>query len=138
MRRVHLSANLRRTVIERARGKCEYCLLHQDDTSFTHPIDHIVAIRHGGKTVADNLACACIECNRNKGADLTTIDPLTGVITPLFHPRKQVWHEHFSLEGVQIVGLTAVGRATVVLLRLNDPVRLMEREALIASGRYLL
>lgn len=138
MRRVHLSANLRRTVIKRARGKCEYCLLHQDDTSFTHPIDHIVAVRHGGKTVADNLACACIECNRNKGADLTTIDPLTGAITPLFHPRKQAWHEHFSLEGVQIVGLTDVGRATVALLRLNDPMRLMERAALIASGRYLL
>jgi len=138
MRRVYPSADLRRIVIERARGKCEYCLLHQDDTPFTHPIDHIVAIRHGGKTVADNLALACLECNRNKGADLTTIDPLTGTITPLFHPRKQTWHEHFRLEAVQIVGLTDVGRATITLLRLNDPLRLMEREALMAIGRYPL
>jgi len=52
MRRVHPSADLRRVVIERAKGKCEYCLVHQDDTPFTHPIDHIIAIRHGGQTVA--------------------------------------------------------------------------------------
>ena len=138
MRRVHPSADLRRVVIERAKGKCEYCLVHQDDTPFTHPIDHIIAIRHGGQTVADNLALACLECNRNKGADLTTIDPLTGAITPLFHPRKQAWHEHFHLEGEQIVGLTAIGRATVILLRLNDPMRLMEREALMTIERYQL
>ncbi len=49
-----------------------------------------------------------------------------------------MWHEHFSLESVQIAGLTDVGRATIALLRLNDPMRLMEREALMAIGRYPL
>lgn len=138
MSRIHIPANLRRIVIDRAQGCCEYCLLHQDDTSFTHPVDHIIAIKHGGETALENLALACIDCNRNKGADLTSLDPLSGAITPLYHPRKQRWHEHFALAGARIAALTEVGRATVALLRVNEPKRLMERETLLAVGRYPL
>ena len=76
-------------------------------------LTHIIAIRHGGATTAENLALACIDCNQNKGADLTTLDPLTGEITPLFHPRHHDWNEHFQLEGALIRGRTATGRATV-------------------------
>ena len=74
---------------------------------------------------------------RNKGSDLTTIDLLTGLITRLFNPITQVWQQHFALEKARIVGLTDGGRATVVLLRLNDPLRLLEREILMSVGRYL-
>jgi hypothetical protein len=56
----------------------------------------------------------------------------------LFNPRAQLWNEHFSLEGVRIVGQTPTGRATVVLLRLNDPARLIQRQALIEAGRYAM
>jgi hypothetical protein len=136
MSRVYLPADLRRIVIGRAQSCCEYCLLHQEDTAFTHPVDHIIAVKHGGKTVIENLALACIDCNRNKGADLTSLDPLTGEIAPLYHPRKQRWHDHFTLAGARIVALTDVGRVTVALLRMNEPARLMEREALLAIGRY--
>jgi len=136
MSRIYIPVRLRRLVVERAAGRCEYCLLHEDDTPFTHPIDRIVATRHGGQTLAENLALACINCNRNKSSDLTTIDPLTGLITRLFNPRTQVWQQHFALEKARIVGLTDVGRATVVLLRLNDPLRLLEREILMSVGRY--
>lgn len=138
MSRVHIPVELRRLIVQRARGRCEYCQIHQDDTPFTHAVDHIVATKHGGHTAADNLALACVDCNCNKGADLTTFDPGTGEITRLFNPRLQAWREHFSFEGVFIVGQTAVGRATVVLLRINDPMRIIEREALRAVGRYPL
>ena len=136
MARPHTSTLLRRTVIDRAQHRCEYCLVHQDDTAFTHPVDHIIAIKHGGRTDETNLALACIDCNRNKGSDLTSIDPLTGLITPLFHPRLNQWHEHFQLEGAMIVGITGIGRTTVYLLQMNDAARLVERNLLVILGRY--
>jgi hypothetical protein len=42
---------------------------------------------------------------------------------PLFHPRQHSWDEHFAwnVEGIEIIGLTPTGRATVVALNMNDP-----------------
>lgn len=136
MSQVYIPVSLRRLVSRRAARRCEYCLLHQDDTPFTHPIDHVIAIKHGGETTADNLALACIDCNRNKGSDLTTFDPASGQITPLFNPRTEQWSDHFLLDGALILGRTAIGRATIVLLRLNEPQRLITREVLLSIGRY--
>lgn len=136
MSRIHIPESLRRLAIERANGRCEYCLLHQDDTPLTHPIDHVVALKHGGLTIAENLALSCLECNLNKGTDLTTFDPLSGELARLYHPRQQSWEEHFALEGVRIVGLTMCGRATVRLLQFNTPARLAERELLRDNSRY--
>lgn len=135
MSRIHIPESLHRLVTERANGRCEYCLLHQDDTPLTHPIDHIIALKHGGLTIAENLALACLECNLSKGTDLATFDPLTGELARLFDPRQQRWEEHFALEGARIVGLTACGRATVRLLQFNTPARLAERELLQGIGR---
>ncbi len=50
--------------------------------------------------------------------------------------RTQKWSEHFELVGVRVIGLTPHGRATVELLRINDDARLIDRQALIDSGRY--
>jgi HNH endonuclease len=132
----HIPAALRRRVRQRAQERCEYCQLHQDDVPLTHQIDHIIPRKHGGPTAHRNLARACLECNRHKGSDLTSIDPTTRVTTPLFNPRDQTWAEHFALAGPMIVGLTAVGRATVALLRMNDTRRVMQRQLLIGVGRY--
>ncbi len=136
MSRSQIPATLRHFVYQRAKGKCEYCLIHEDDTPFTHHIDHIIPIRHNGQTIRENLALACPECNWNKGTDLTTFDPLKDEITLLFNPRNQAWNEHFRLENARIIGITPVGRATEFLLRLNDPARITERRALSAVGRY--
>jgi 5-methylcytosine-specific restriction endonuclease McrA len=73
-----VSAALRRSVIERAKGACEYCQLHQDFSIYTHEVDHVTATKHGGKTILENLALACLPCNRRKGSDLTSFDPETG------------------------------------------------------------
>src|SRR5207247_5166116 len=99
-----------------------------------HQVDHIIAEKHGGQTDADNLALSCIVCNKRKGSDLTSIDPVSGAIVPLFHPRKDRWSSHFQLVGGRVEPLTAIGRATVRLLQLNDPDRVEEREALLAAG----
>ena len=128
--------SLRKLVIERAQGRCEYCLIHQDVSIYSHEVDHIIAVKHEGKTTAENLALACLPCNRHKGSDLATIDLDSGEIVPLFNPRRQVWAEHFTLNISQIVGQTPVGRATARLLTFNAPNRLLERQVLITQGRY--
>jgi hypothetical protein len=97
---------------------------------FTFEIEHIIAEKHGGATTAENLALACFFCNRYKGSDIGSLDPETGLLTPLFHPRNQLWNEHFMVEGLRIVPRTAEGRVTVYLLRLNDHARLLERKNL--------
>jgi hypothetical protein len=136
MARIHIPAPLRRLVIERAQGCCEYCLLHQDDTDFAHHVDHLIALKHGGRTEEENLALACMECNLRKGSDLAAIDPVERGVMSLFHPRVQRWPEHFTLVNASLVGETPTGRATVALLRMNDPARLLERQRLIIAGRY--
>ncbi|HLG18116.1 MAG TPA: HNH endonuclease [Blastocatellia bacterium] len=131
-----ISETLRRLVVERARGCCEYGLLDQQHTAFSHHIDHIIPIRHRGQTTGQNLALACLGCNRHKGYDLTAIDPVEGVIVPLFNPRLQAWSDHFEVVGALLRGLTPVGRATVALLRLNDPQRVGVRQRIISAGHY--
>lgn len=127
---------LRREVIERAAGRCEYCLIHQDDTPETHQLDHLIALKHGGRTVSENLALACIVCNCYKGSDVASIDPVDQVIVPLFNPRVQKWEDHFQIVGATIIGLSSIGRATIDLLRLNEDDRFATRSALVLSGRY--
>ena len=132
----NIPAQLRRLVIERANGRCEYCLVRSSDVLLPHEPDHILATKHGGRTTADNLALACIHCNRRKGSDLASIDSVTGQVTPLFNPRTQDWPEHFSLSGAHIAPLSPEGRVTVALLQLNHPDRLRVREAMVKAGRY--
>lgn len=127
---------LRQLTSDRAKGQCEYCLIHQNFSIYSHEVDHIIAVKHGGQTIAENLALSCLPCNRYKGSDLATFDPLTGEIVPLFNPRTQIWSEHFRLDNGQIIGITPTGRATVFLLKLNEPKRLQIRQILIAQRLY--
>lgn len=128
---------LRELVIVRAKYRCEYCLLHQDDeTIYPHEIDHVIAEKHAGPTTAGNLAFACFYCNRFKGTDIASIDPLTSTIVPLFNPRIQQWRDHFVLDGPLIVPLTDVGRTTVRLLQMNRPRIVQRRSYLIQLGHY--
>jgi len=131
-----ISVNLRRQVIDRANGCCEYCLIPDGLSFYPHEVDHVIAEKHGGATHIDNLALACWRCNRHKGTDLTSIDPQTGVITPLFNPRTQHWMDHFHLREATIEPLTSEGRVTVHLLQLNHPDRVEERRVLTNKGHY--
>ena len=86
--------------------------------------------------MSENLAYACFDCNRAKGSDIASIDPDTGILTPLFSPRTQVWSEHFRVNGPVIEARTAISRVTVRLLRMNLPVRVAIRESLMRAGHY--
>lgn len=138
MPRRHISKSLRREVTKRAKECCEYCRIHQDDRPELHQLDHLIALKHGGTTDSFNLALACADCNKHKGSDLTSIDPLERIIVRIFNLRKQEWTEHFKVENAKIVGLTPIGRATVELLKFNSKERLIERQELIQANRYPL
>lgn len=86
-------------VRERANGCCEYCRLPQAFSSARFQIDHIIAKQHGGKTVASNLALACLADNNHKGPNLAGIVPKTGKKVWLFKPRRQKWSRHFRWQG---------------------------------------
>ena len=135
-----IGAELRRLVVDRAEGLCEYCLIHEDDTVFGCHVDHVISLKHGGPTDAGNLAVACVFCNRAKGSDIgSVLQPLEpSSFVRLFHPRRDAWSAHFALDadGVTMVPLTDVGAVTVRLLGINQAERLLEREALAATGRY--
>ncbi len=120
----------RAAVRERAAQRCEYCRLHQEDSPLAvlH-VEHILPKIHGGGDELDNLALACIDCNLHKGPNLTGIDPETNQVTELFHPRRQPWEDHFAWQGIYIIGRTAMGRATVRLLQMNDEDQLALRSA---------
>lgn len=128
--------DLRRLIAERAGYRCEYCLLPQAAALHRHEPDHIVPLQHGGVTDLTNLALACLRCNRHKGPNIGSFDPLTGQLVPLFHPRLQVWDQHFQIVDGEIIPLTAEGRVTARVLRFNDPDRLTERRRLIAARLF--
>ena len=98
---------LREFVRLRAAGFCEYCRISEKFTLAEHEIDHVIAVKHGGQTDAENLALCCTVCNRFKGTDIASIDPETGQLTPLFHPRLDRWDDHYELRNGEILGKTA-------------------------------
>ncbi len=125
-----IEATLRELVRLRAGGLCEYCRISERFTLAEHEIDHVIAVKHGGLTVVENLALCCTVCNRFKGSDIASIDPETGQLTPLFHPRFDRWDDHYRFSDGEILALSASGRVTVRLLRMNRPARIGERRLL--------
>lgn len=136
MSTTYIPIALRRQVYERAKGCCEYCLIPDLAAFAPHEIDHVIAEKHGGLTKAENLALSCTLCNKHKGSDLTSIDPVTGDIVPLYHPRQDLWQEHFQIQGAEVVPQTAKGRVTVRLLQFNRGDRLAERQLLLKAGLF--
>jgi 5-methylcytosine-specific restriction endonuclease McrA len=132
-----MDAATRRKVRERSGGRCEYCRLSQaHEPAQTFHVEHVTARQHGGTDALDNLALACQLCNSSKGPNLTGLDPDTGAITPLFHPRRDHWEDHFRMETANIRGLTATGRTTVWLLDMNCEERLLLRQVLMELGEW--
>jgi len=132
-----MDAALRKTVVDRARNRCEYCRLPQEAAPLlTFHVEHILPRQHGGSTRSENLALACPDCNRHKGPNLATVEQGHDEPIPLFNPRKHDWGDHFALQETIIVGKSAIGRATVRLLGMNTPGRLNVRAELITNGEF--
>ncbi len=134
----YISDSLRQFVTERAKNRCEYCLIPHINPMFRFHIEHIIALKHSGETVIENLALACPFCNENKGTDLGSLDwDLDEKFVFFFNPRTQIWTEHFLIEeSGEIMLLTAEARVTGRILKFNDDERIEERRALIEAEIY--
>ena len=131
-----MTARLRRKVRRRAAGRCEDCRIPERVASVPFEVDHIIARKHGGRTLDSNLALACFSCNSFKGTDIAGLDPKTKRYTRLFHPRLHRWDCHFRWAGPALVGRTAIGRTTIRVLQVNCEEAVTLRESLMAEGLF--
>jgi hypothetical protein len=131
-----MDLRLREQVWQRAKSRCEYCQMPQEFIDAIHEVDHVIAQKHRGATTLDNLALACFHCNNHKGPNIAGVDPATGQVTRLFHPRLDRWSEHFSWQGAVLIGLTPIGRSTVEVLEINLRHRVAHRHVLIEEGVF--
>ncbi|MCE7982720.1 MAG: HNH endonuclease [Caldilinea sp. CFX5] len=134
----YISPTLRQAVAERARHRCEYCLYPRMAAFLTFEIEHIIAEKHSGQTNSENLALSCPHCNRAKGTDLGSLEPITKLLTPFYNPRTQEWRNHFALRGAEIIPLRPEGRVTVNILQFNEPDRVAEWRRLLSAGLFML
>jgi hypothetical protein len=101
-------------------------------------VEHVVPRSHQGAAHLDNLSLSCQGCNNHKYQKTHANDPATGRSVALFHPRLQVWREHFAWneDASLIIGLTPPGRATVEALHLNRPGLVNLRRILFSAGEH--
>jgi len=133
-----ISEEIQEQVRRRANYLCEYCHASEQWQYVPFTIEHIIPLAQKGADSLDNLALACFHCNRQKSNKTTAIDPQSGAEVPLFHPRQEIWNQHFiwSADGLFIIGLTPIGRATVASLILNRERVINIRYADKAIGRH--
>ena len=133
-----LSKQLKRLVIERAHGNCEYCHSQEQFAPTTFSVEHIIPRSVSGTTAADNLALSCQECNNHKYNKIQAIDPTSGEHVPLYHPRQHLWSDHFiwNDDYSKIEGISAIGRATVETLQLNRTGVVNLRRVLFEMGAH--
>lgn len=132
----YLSVELRQQLEEVDDGQCAYCQTRVDNTGQALTTDHIFPEVEGGATVFTNLCRACHRCNEAKHDQTHAVDPLTRELVPLYHPRQQQWAEHFAWDqtGIHLIGLTAVGRATIIALDMNNALVLFARRRWVNAG----
>lgn len=131
-----VSLELRRLVAARADYICEYCLIAEEDTYFGCEVDHIISVKHGGVSEAENLAYACVFCNRHKGSDIASISQQTRTLVRFYNPRTDHWADHFEISNFHINPVSEIGEVTSRILRFNDSEQILERQALNDIGRY--
>lgn len=124
-----------RLVHERARYCCEYCHTCQSIIGQAMHVDHIDPI---GEDSLDNLCLSCPNCNLSKSQAIEAVDPLSRETCRLFNPRQDGWLEHFrwAKAGIEIEGITAIGRATVARLKVNQDRILVSRAYWVHSGLH--
>ena len=133
---LYLSAASKRRLLEADDHRCAYC--HTSQVNSGHPmvVDHILPRSKGGTSDFENLCYACYRCNLFKHATSELEDPLTSEMTALSHPRQHTWSDHFvwSNDGIRLLGLTAIGRVTIIALNMNNDVILDARRNWLRVG----
>ncbi len=128
----------REYVFRRAQGRCEFC---RSPAAFAHQsfsLEHIRPRSRQGKESPANLALSCQGCNNHKYNRTKARDPVSNEEVRLFHPRRDRWAFHLAWtdDATQILGLTAIGRATVEALQLNRVALVNLRRVLVEAGEH--
>lgn len=91
-------------------------------------VDHIIPEAQGGPSTFPNLCFTCRRCNACKGPVTRIQESFTGDLAPLLHPRQHAWTAHFAWDaaGIRLLGLTAIGRATIIALNINNEVIILD------------
>ena len=136
MSRPYVSVRLAAQILTDAGHRCGYCHTDERFTGSLLSIEHILPVAAGGPTVRMNLWRSCRECNERKGVQTEATDPESGEIVDLYNPRIQSWRDHFrwSADGLLVIGLTAIGRATVDAVDLNRPHQIVARQRWVVVG----
>ncbi len=136
MARPYIADAVREKVAAEAQYRCGYCLTSQRITGMPMHVEHLIPLAAGGRSDEENLWLACPLCNGYKSVQTHAPDYETGMSVAIFNPRRQVWNEHFrwSDDGVEIIGLTPCGRATVVALKLNNESITRARRRWVLAG----
>ena len=116
-----LPEKIQKELVERAGGLCEYCKSPANISSQPFAIDHIFPKSKGGEAKLDNLAFSCQGCNSYKYNKTSGVDLLSGNDVLIFNPRIHKWPDHFSWseDGLEIIGISSIGRVTIHELKLN-------------------
>jgi hypothetical protein len=138
MSEIRISEELKHEIWMRALGRCEYCRSQARFAVQSFSVEHIVPRSREGPTNSENPALACQGCNNHKYRKTHAHDPVSGEIVPLFHPRRNLWREHFAWneDASLIIGLSATGRAAVEALRLNRDGLVNLRRILFTAGEH--
>lgn len=133
-----ISDKIKAKVRDRAGACCEYCLSQEFFSSTPFSIEHIIPISKGGNDRIDNLALACQGCNGFKYNKTHHLDPVSQQSVPLYHPRQDLWGQHFTwnMDFTRLLGITPTGRATIDCLKLNRAEAVNLRQLLLVFGEH--
>lgn len=136
MASIYIPKAVRQRVRKAFGNRCAYCLSHQRYVMGKLEIEHIIPTSLGGSNDESNLCLACRLCNLFKSDQIEAVDPSGAITVPLFNPRTQVWSEHlcWSKDGVFVIGLTSIRRATVEALQLNNGIAVNARRNWVMVG----
>ncbi len=128
---------LKELVPKRAIFRCEYCRLSAELSYFPFHIEHIISLKHGGKTISTNLAYACPLCNIKKGSDIATFLKNPNILVRFFNPRIDKWGDHFDIEYTgHIIAKTEIGEATIKIFNYNHIDSIIERAEMLRFGIF--
>ncbi len=125
-------------IAARANHRCECCQAPELVFNFPFEVEHIIPLSRQGENDEANLALACRSCNLRKGTHISGIETASSLEIRFFHPRADVWSEHFEIDSnsARIMGISSVGCVTVECLEMNSTSQIAARQIWICLGLF--
>ena len=126
------------SVASRARHICEYCRATEAVFNLPFEVKHIIPLSQRGDKSEDNLALSCRSCNLYKSDSVSAFDETSQREVGFFNSRQDAWSEHFSIDENtgEIKALTAIGRVTILSLRIDSKPQVAARTQWLKLGLF--